>query len=179
MTNIKKVILATVLGIVVVLFLSIFSMGISARNKNAQLTNLYNADSSKIESFYDNLWKTINQQNQVSEKYKESFKEIIQIEMKAREDKGGLLLKFTQESNPTISTQLYSQLMNTIQTQREGFMNTQNALLDVVREQNTLLQTWPSSIFLSSYKKLSYKVISSEKTQDVIKSKQENDIKIQ
>ena len=55
-------------------------------------------------------------------------------------------------------------LQQAIEIQREYFNNAQTRMLDVIKERETLLETYPSKWFIKNKSKIEYEVISSTAT---------------
>ena len=85
-------------------------------------------------------------------------------------------MKWIQESNPTFSTELYKDLMASIEGERNGFFIEQEKLIDIDREHKTMRATFPNSMIIGDRLDIGIKVITSAKTGDVYKTSQENDI---
>ena len=113
------------------------------------------------------MWKTITQQASVSEQYKDAFKEIYPELIEGRYSQGdGSLMKWIQESNPTFDTSLYKKLMQTIEVQRLSFAKSQERMLDIIREHETLCNTYPSKWFVSNKTHIEYTVVSSTRSKN-------------
>lgn len=178
MSNLKMW-LVTFVSLVVVLG-TYFLLNVSYNNTDKRLRNTLTAKEGARQAVYDETWKSIKQIAQVSEKYSADFKEIYPKLMEGRygNARGGALLSFVTESNPDLSTDLYKKLANTIEIKRAEFTNIQKQLLDIKREHDNLLDTFPGSHFLSGLEKTVVVVITSSKTKAVIESGEENDISV-
>lgn len=161
-----------------VLFLAVF-IGVGSffqySNTEIGLRNQIGAQQKSNEAVFDNTWKIIKQQAGIADNYKDAFKEIYPALMEGRygNARGGALMSFVKESNPTFDTTLYSKLSNTVEAQRSIFTREQQKLIDINREHDNLLQQFPSSVFLSSRKPIDIVVVTSSKTDDVFKSRKE------
>jgi len=172
----KKGILISV-GVVLVLGLVTLIYGVSTSNYEIDLRNQASAQSDMREAYFDKMWKTIKQQAEVSNEYKDAFAEIYPELIEGRYSQGdGSLMKWIQEANPDFDTSLYKKLMNTIEAQREGFFNEQKKLRSIMKQHEDLMEKFPSSWFVGSRGDLKYDMITSKHTKDVIKSGEENDI---
>ena len=158
--------------------LSIFSMWVSANNKEISLKNHIEAQQKVCESYYDKLWKVLQQKAQVADQYKTAFKEIYPalIEGRYGNEKGGTLMKWIQESNPTFDVSLYKDLMSSIEAERAGFFMEQKKLIDLDREHKVLRQSFPASMFIGSRPDVKITIVTSEKTAEVYKTGKENDV---
>ena len=54
----------------------------------------------------------------------------------------------------------------------------QQRMLDIIRERGTLLESMPSGWFIRNRMKIEYEVISSEKTQEVLRTRREDDVEL-
>lgn len=164
-------------GIVIFLGLVTLIYGVSTSNYEIDLRNQASAQNDMREAYFDKMWKTIQQQAEVSNEYKDAFAEIYPQLIEGRYSQGdGSLMKWIQEANPNFDTSLYKTLMNTIEAQREGFFNEQKKLRSIIQQHDNLLQKFPSSMFVGGRDKLDYKIISSKKTKKVMETGEENDI---
>ena len=65
-----------------------------------------------------------------------------------------------------------------IEVQRAYFASAQQRMLDIIRERETLLESMPSGWFIRNRMKIEYEVISSEKTQEVLRTRREDDVEL-
>ena len=162
----NKGILISVIAAIAILGLTYFFMSVSYQNDEIRYVNQFKAEEQKIELTYDNMWKSIQQIAQVTDNYKESFKDIyVQITDKRYSKDNGVLMKWITESNPQFDIKLYDKLASMIEVERKRFMNAQTKIVDIVREHNNMLDVIPSKWFLGSCERLEYEVISSSKSQ--------------
>lgn len=164
--------------VVAVLAIIITIYGFSISNQEIKLKNLALAQQENCKSYFDKMFKILQQEAGVADQYKESFKEIYPKLMEGRygSEKGNALMKWVQESNPNFDISLYSKLMNSIEAQREGFFNEQKKLISINNEHRNLLETAPSKFFVGGRDTLSIQIITSLKTKNVYSSGEENDI---
>ena len=153
-------------------------MYFSYSNKEIIIRNQATAVQKESEIIFDRVWKVIQQQANVSDKYKDGFKEIYVEMMDARYESGGNFMKWIQEANPTFDASLYKQLMNTISSERASFANVQTKLVSVKQEHDNLRLLFPASIFLSGRPPLDIKIVTSAKTDKAFESGEENDIEL-
>lgn len=163
---------------VVTIAVMIGMMWMTANNTEIKLRNQMEAQKGVVESYFDKMWKVIAQKAQVTDQYKESFKEIYPqlIEGRYGGEKGGTLMKWIVESNPTFDVSLYKDLMGSIEAERMGFHMEQKRLIDLNNEHRTFRQTFPNSIFIGNRPDVEFKIISSEKTKQITTTGEENDI---
>ena len=167
------------LAVGVFLTIVIGSMYVSASNGEIELKNQATAQEQVCKNNYDAMFKEIAQIAEVSDQYKETFKEIYPALIEGRyKNDGNTLMKWIQESNPSFDTKLYSKLIDVIESKRDGFKHEQDKLADVAREHNNILEKWPSSMFVGSRPKLNITFVSSSKTKEVYRTGEENDIDV-
>jgi phage regulator Rha-like protein len=148
-------------------------------NREIALRKEAEAQQGKIESVYDTMWKTLKQEAGVTDQYRKTFEEIYPKLIAGRYSQdGGELMKFIQESNPEFDTRLYDKLMQSIEAQRAYFASSQQRMLDIIRERETLLEQMPSCWFISNKSKIEYEVISSTASKDTMVSRREDDVEL-
>ena len=170
-----------VLAAMAILFLvavTLVGSFISYRNQEVRLRKQVEAQQLATQAVFDSTWKIIQQQAQVADQYKEAFAKIYPDLMEGRygNERGGALLSFIQESNPTFDIGLYKQLSASIESQRLSFTREQRMLIDLKREHDTLLSVFPGSIFLTGTPEIPITVITSDKTKDIYRTGNENDV---
>jgi len=90
-----------------------------------------------------------------------------------------------EESNPnanyeTVSA-LYADLSRTIEGQRDGFFMEEKMIQSIVLEHDNIMSKFPSGVILSTFMgrtKLVYKPITSDVTDEVIKTGKDNNTKV-
>jgi len=167
-----------IIGGIAAVFLAviIFFMYASASNTEVRLKNQGSAQEQLCKNNFDNMFKTIAQVAQVSEQYKESFKEIYIPLIEGRYKDENLLMKWVTESNPNFDTKLYDKLVDVIESKRNGFELEQKKLVSIVQEHNNLLETMPSSWFVGGRPHLQVTYVTSSKTKEVYRTGEDNDI---
>ena len=177
--NLNKIIGIVMFSLLLTLGITFLLMYVSANNSEISLRNRAEAQRKKIEVVYDQMWKIISQKAQVTDKYKESFKEIYSGIISGRYEKGdGSLMKWITESNPNFDITLYTSLIQSIEAERNNFTNAQDVMIDIIREHQNLLQKFPSSVFVGSRKPIEYTIISSTKSKAVMDSGVDDDVKV-
>lgn len=178
-TLIFAAIAIVVLGIVGTV--SAIGVGLSWYTTENNQRLLVNAQQKKNEVVFDNTWKTIAQIAQVSDDYKNSFKEIYVGIMDGRYGKGdGTLMKWVQESNPNFDISLFTKLTNVIEGSNAEFTENQKVLIDLAREHERIITTPPASIFYSilGKEKIDIKLVTSTKTENAFKTGKNDNINI-
>jgi len=169
------------IGILVVVGIGLIVGCLSIYNAEITLRTQVEAKSQERDIVFDNTWKIIQQQAQVSEKYTETFKEIYPLLMSERYKEGeAQLAKLVLEANPTLDTRLFEKLMNSIEVQRTIFARTQKELIDINREHTLLISKFPASIFFSLIGRDSIIItlVTSERTKQIIQAGEENNLEV-
>lgn len=176
------------IGIVTLLGISLIFGGItyfSYSNKEITLRNAIKAKQKDSEIIFDQTWKVISQKAQITEQYKNGFKEVFTDIMDARYDntKGqrGALFNFVHEANPNFDVSLYKDLSAAVEEQRENFTRVQEELLGLGQEHDNLIDRQPAKFFLvmiGGVEHIKLNIVTSKKTEGVFKIGQENDIKV-
>ena len=178
MTKTIGVIVGVVLLLGVLLF-TYFSMSIGYKNEEVDLRERITSQVSVNKIRFDTQWKLIAQQAQVSEKYKDAFKEIYIGIMTSRYGKDGRqeggMMNILQESNPNFDNTMYKKLMETIEEQKLSFEREQKILIALGQQHNILLKKYPGSWFLSDIKPIDIVIITSGKTKNVFETGEDND----
>ena len=181
----SKIIKFAVIGFIVILFIGIFSSVVSTSNSEVDLRNRFKQKMDERTAFYDKMWKTISQKSQVTIKNDSSFAKNINAIMAGRKDSPNLFMKFVQESNPNANfdqvSSLYKDLSQTIEGERDGFFMEEKVIQGIVLEHDNIMSKFPSGWILSTFmgrKNLIYKPITSDRTDDVIKTGKDNDVKV-
>lgn len=156
-----------VLGGVLFFALVTGCMYASYNNSEVSLRHRADAQQENLKVVHDRTWKIIQQQAQVSDRYRESFNEIYPALMEGRygNARGGSLLSFIQESNPEFDVSLFKQLSASIEAQRTSFAREQKILLDIKRDHDVLLDSFPSSMFVGGRERLRVNVVTSTRTE--------------
>lgn len=94
---------------------------------------------------YDTYWKTISEQAQVTDAYKDAFLEAMQTAAAGRYEGKDPAMLVIQEANPNLSPEMYQQLQRTIEAGRQGFAQSQRNCLDRQRALKDRLVEWPES----------------------------------
>jgi len=176
----SKVTIAIISGIAILLGIIYFSVRVSYKNDEARLRNQVLGQQTSNQANFDKMFKVIAQIAQVADQYKEAFKEIYPqlIEGRYSGEKGGALMKWVQESNPTFDTSLYNKLANAIEAQREEFFIEQQKLIDYQREHKNLIMTWPGSAWFSEKDTIGITIVTSYTAKQAFSTGEENDINL-
>jgi hypothetical protein len=146
-------------------------------NTEVDLRNRFVAQEKVSMSYFDKMWKIISQHAQITDKYKEDFKEIYIPMMEGRyKHGGGKMMQWVQERNPEFSSAMYTKLMNTVESQREGFHREQKKLVDIKMAHDNLRQKIPSKFIVGDSEPLVLKLVTSSKTKKVMETGEDNDV---
>lgn len=149
----KSTIALLVVGALMLMFtLLLTTTYFSITNREISLRTQVEAKQKVCESYYSKMFTEIKEIAQVSEQYKESFKEIYPAIMQGRygNARGGALMSWVQESNPNFDIKLYDKLATVIETNRDNFQIQQEQLIDLKRAYDTYIQTFPNRLFVTA-----------------------------
>lgn len=161
--------------VVILAILGVAGIGIaqyiSMSNRNARLTNLFEAKQVESKTIHSEMWQTVKEIGGVTDAYASKFDSIYSHIMDARYSKGdGSLMKFVTEANPTFDSRLYEKLANVIEEKRIKFNGIQKDLLDIDREHNDLITTFPGTLFLSGAPRFKVQIVTSTRTEKAFES---------
>ena len=163
------------IAVVAIVLIGVY-MYFSYNNREVALRKEAEAQNKKIASVHDTMWKILKEKAGVSEQYRETFEKIYPEIISGRyANDGGSTMKWIQESNPDFDTSLYKDLMQAIEVQRIYFSNAQQRMLDIIRERETLIESMPAKWFVKNKSVIEYTVIASDKTNDVMTSRVDNE----
>jgi hypothetical protein len=174
MSNATKIVIVLAVALCFVI-LGVGGIGvakyISMGNQNARLTNLFEAKQVESKTIHSEMWQTVKEIGGVTDAYASKFDSIYSHIMDARYSKGdGSLMKFITEANPTFDTRLYEKLANVIEEKRLKFNGVQKELLDIDREHNDLITTFPGTLFLSGAPRFKVQIVTSTRTEKAFES---------
>ena len=167
------------LGVVLALGLMFGSAYVDYSNKEIYLRNLALGQEDANKVIFDTMWKTIQQSASITDKYKDSFKEIYLGIMDSRYSKGdGTLMKWITENNPNFDASMFKSLMDTVKGKREEFAQIQIKLRDIKREHDNLRTMFPSSIFVGNRPELKVQLVTNSNTEETFKNGKEDSIEL-
>lgn len=173
----KNIITASILLVVAIVIGSLVATYFSYNNREIALRQQAEAQRGKIEGVHDKMWKIIQQKAQVTDEYKQTFEKIYPQLIAGRyQNDRGTMMKWIKESNPNFDVSLYHDLMQAIEIQRTEFQTSQERMLDIIREHETLTRTYPARWFVSNTMPIEYKVISSSRSKEVMTEGEDNDV---
>lgn len=167
-------------GVGILLLVIILGMGVSFHNKEVKLRNLIVNKQTDNKSEMDAMWKTIDQNAQVTVMQKDALREIFNDYAAGRTPKGGsgALALWVKEAVPNVDQRTYTLLMNTITAQRDGFKFRQKELLDFKREHDNIIDTFPNVIFATilGRNKIDVVIVTSSRTEDAFKTGKDDNV---
>lgn len=155
---------------------------ISASNAEVDLRTAIKAKQEDNKNEMDGMWKTISQAAQVTEAQKKALLEIFNGHAHERTGNGdgGAIIKWVQESIPTVDPAVWINLQNVITAKRDGFVFRQKELLDLSRAHNRILQRFPSGIILSilGRQQIPVTIITSTRTEKAFGSGKDDEVSV-
>ncbi len=177
---IKKLIIGGVIALIVLI--GVF-WAIGVANEEVEIRNTFKAKLDERTAIYDNkVFKTVAAKAQITLKADSSFQNVVNAVMAARRDADGLFMKWVQESNPAATwssvQELYKELTRTVEAVRTEFVEIEKVLQDVVLQHDNLRKKFPSSLIVGRREALKYKPITSDRTDDVMKTGKDNNTSV-
>ena len=132
---------------------------------------------------FDSMWKKISQVAQVTDAQKQAIKEIVVGYAQARstgKDASGSFINALHEVVPNIDTTTFNNLQNIIVGSRDSFTMRQKELLDLKREHDKLLRSFPSNIVLGMFgkKEIDVTIVTSSRTEKVFETGTDDDVNV-
>jgi hypothetical protein len=162
-----------------ILLFMLVGNAISFSNTEIQLRQQVAAQQDNNRIIFDKVWKVISQQAQVTDKYKDSFRDVFLGITNARYDNAkNVVFNWIQENNPTFDVRLFDKLMVTIEAQRNEFALEQKKLIDINRQHTVYVSTFPNSIFASIFGRspIDIKLVTSAKTEQAFETRREDSV---
>lgn len=156
----------------------IATMWISISNGEVRLRNQIAAKQRDNQSELDNTQKKIGQAVQVTDLQKQFLMDVIVGNAKARTGGTGSLATLVKEAVPNVDTSTFNNLMNIITGSRDAFTMRQKELLDLNREHDNMIDTWPSSMIVGSRGKIQVTIVTSARAKDAFSTGEDNDTKL-
>jgi hypothetical protein len=178
----KLIVTLSVIAILAILVLSLIGSFVSFSNQEIDLRNRFTQKMEERTAFYDKMWKTLSQKSQIALKNDSSFARNVDAIMSGRKDSEGVFMKWIQESNPNANydqvSVLYQDLSRSVEGERDGFFIQEKMIQGIVLEHSNLIGKFPGSLWNSflDREKLVYKPITSDRTDEVIKTGKDNNV---
>lgn len=183
-TNNRKYLGWGIAAIVLVLLSALTLKCISVSNEDVRQRNMFAAKFSKRTAFFDKMKKIFAQKAQIAVKNDSSFARNIELIMTGRKDAEGIMMKWITESNPNANfsevSALYKDLSRAVEAERDGFFVIEQELQDVKMQNDNLIKQFPGSVLFAfmGRTEIEYKPITSDETDEVIKSGKDNNTKL-
>lgn len=155
--------------------------GIGVRNEANRLREGITAKEQANTTVFDNMWKKISQSAQVTDAQKDALKEIFIGYAEARSGGGGgsegSFINAVHEAVPQVDVSVFRNLQNIIVGARDEWTGNQIALVDMGREYNTLLTTFPANMLLGAlgFQRIDVKLVTSSRTTEAFKTGKDDD----
>lgn len=153
---------------------------ITLHNTSISYKNNFKQKTEERLGFYDKLWKTYLQKNQVADLNKSTFIEVTKIIMNGRSDGTNVSWKMVRENQQIPYDQFsafYSDLSDFVQTQREAYYNLEKECMTIANKNNVMIDTFPNNIYnkFLNIEKINHEYgFTSKKTKKVFEDKEEN-----
>lgn len=179
-----------IIGLAVLTILAIFGFYIigaliSFNNNAVQMESGIKAQYDQNQNNYDNYWKKLKEAAQVPEMYTEEMKKVWDSVMTGRYGNEGskAMFNWIKEQNPQIDSSLFKKIQDIIESGRNSFEADQKMLIDKRRGYENYRGVFPNSLIagLLGFPKINlneYRIVTSEETENVFKTKKSEPIKI-
>lgn len=170
-----------IIGIPVIFLISTYA---SFNNREVDLRTTFEMQMKNRSALYDKMWKVIAQKAQITKAYDSSFIRIVNAAMDPRKDGANIMMKWVQESNPTLQAgtvqELYKDLGRTIESERTAFFEREETLASIQQQHSKFLRSFPNNFYnvFMGRKELEYKPITSDRTEDVMRTGKDNSISV-
>lgn len=169
----------SVLGVIIVLLVVALCIGgwiMGIYNTEVKLRNVYEAKHKTIETAHDTMWKSVSQKYKISKDYENTFLNGLRAVATGRE--GGSVFKSNNESSSQLglSTDVFNQMMATIEGQRAMLKREQDTMVDMYRQHKNHCEVFPNSLLIGNRVLPEPQIISSTRTKDAFETGVDNDI---
>jgi hypothetical protein len=177
----KKLIYLVVFGPIVIFLISTYS---SFNNRDVKLRTTFTMEMKNRKTLFDKMWKMISQKAQVAKQYDSSFLRVVNAAMDPRKDGAQLMMKWVQESNPTMQIgtvqELYKELSRTIEAERNSYAEREETLASIQQQHSEFLLSFPNNFYnmFMGRKELEYNPITSGRTEEAARTGQDNDVRV-
>lgn len=177
----KGWIVAIAIGVVALVVVLVAAVTfVSVYNNEARLRNAITAKQKDNTSEFDNMWKKIFQVAEVPQAQMAALKDIFISYAQARgaNTGGGSLATWVKESVPNVDTKTYDNLMNIITASRDRFTQRQKELLDLKREHDNILTTFPSNVVcgILGRQPIDVTIVTSTRTEKAFETGKDDDV---
>lgn len=153
-------------------------MYVTISNKEIRLRNQIKAKQTDNTSELDNVQKKISQVVQVSDLQMTALKDIIVGNAQARAQGAGSLATLVKEAVPNLdaTSSTFNNIINIITGSRDAWTMRQKELLDLKREHDNLIDTFPSSLVVGGRGKIDVVIVTSGRVKENFRTGEDNDI---
>jgi hypothetical protein len=158
---------------------------ISFSNTEVEYKNQFKQKFDQRTTVYDNLIvKATKQTTELTLRNDSSFRQNVQIYMEGRKDAQNVLMKWIQESNPNANysevASLYRNLARLIESTRRELIEHEKYLQDIALQHSNLIDKFPGTVYNAflNRSRIVYKPISSTRTDKVIETGKDDEIKL-
>ena len=144
-------------AVVIVLVVFLFKLGktvykgsVHVYNTSKNYQHQYQQKVEEKAGYYDKLWKTFYEKEQIADLSYEMFREVTIIIMENRRGGENLAWQWLQENQQipyNEYTKFYTDLSNFIRAQREGYYAIEKECQRIAKENNILLETFPNRLY--------------------------------
>ena len=170
------------IGAVVVLIILFVFVAIGTINKEVTLRTGFEATEKNVAISFDKMWKTLANQAEINEKYKDDFKDVAPELVEARYKGGtGKLMAWIQEHNPEFTPDMYTKLMDSVAQERTVFNREQQKMIDYHREHTTYVRKPVSKTILNMFgdpSELEITLVTSSRTETVTATGKDDDVNL-
>lgn len=177
----KLLIWVVLLGLPLIFIISTYA---SFNNRDVDLRTTFDMHKTNRTAQYDKMWKIISQKGQVAKAYDSSFIRAVHEAMDPRKDGAGIMMKWVQENNVLVQIgtvqELYKDLSRTIEAERNSFFEREQTLASIKQQHSKFLRSFPNNLYnlFMGRKELEYTPITSSRTDEVIRTGKDDDVKV-
>ncbi len=173
------IILGIPMVVLIIFAVLLFGWVVGISNNEIYQANLVHAKQVSNKNWLDECNKTISNAAEVTDAQRQALMDIIVGNSKARADgqgKGSLAAMVT-EAVPNVDVSVYKNLLNIVQSKREGFKRVQDEIIDLNRVHDNLIDMFPSSLVCSimGRKKIDIVVVTSTRTENAFATGKDDD----
>ena len=170
------------IGAAVLLIIIFIFVALGTVNQEITLRTGFEAAENNVTISFDKMWKTLANQAEINEKYKDDFKDVAPELVEARYKGGtGKLMAWIQEHNPEFTPAMYTKLMDSVAEQRAVFNREQQKMIDYHREHMTYVRKPVQKMILGMFgdnSELEINLITSTKTETVVATGKDDDVSL-
>jgi hypothetical protein len=178
--HIKGNALFAIVGLIVAGILAVGIIGgvyFSYSNSEIRLRNAIAQKQRDNQSELDNLQKKIAQAGQVTKAQWDAIKDIVVGNSQARTAGGaGSLATLVREAVPSTSQIDSRQFLTIITSSRDAFTMRQKEILDMKREHDNILTTFPGSLICGGRPPIEVVIVTSDRAEENFRTGKDNDI---